>query len=162
MVMSQSIQFASCVIAVCTVLVSFAAAQESDAVFPSIYPVNDLTCPNTLLRGCCPIYCPKPMPCIEAFCRGCRKDDYCSKPCSCIPCYCRTGTSYCYCGKPCPDLCRPIAADYFQCVKRCAGCADAHASGPNAQFPATGPQTGDGTSARIDGLSVPTLLDHSN
>lgn len=159
--MRTSFQFVGCAIAFCNVI-GFAAAEESDNVPRSIYPVNALTCPNSLLRACCDIYCPKPLPCIKPFCRGCRKDDYCSKPCPRIECYCRTCSSNCYCGKPCPDLCRPIAADYFVCVKRCSGCALSDNSSPILEVPATSAPFGDDTRARIDEFPAPPLLDPSN
>jgi hypothetical protein len=158
--MPQSIRFAICAIAVCNV-VDFASAQGSQGGPSSIYPANALTCPHSLLRACCDIYCPKPMPCIKAFCRGCRKDDYCSKPAPTIPCYCRTGTSYCYCPKPCPDLCRPIAADYFACAQWHSRCADADTLGSNMQTAASTSQFEDGTNESND-IQLPPVPDYSN
>jgi hypothetical protein len=84
-------------------------------------------CPDVLLRSCCCIYCPKPMPCIPCPCCCC-PDDYCCKPCPCIACY-RGGVCSTYCGKPCPPFCRPIAADYYTCE---AGSAHSECD-PNCQ-----------------------------
>jgi hypothetical protein len=99
-----------------------AFATEPAAAPESIYPSQQLVCPTELLGGCCGVYCPKPMPCIRCF-FGCRCDDYCSKPIPCVPCYRESCTAYRYCGKPCPDLCRPLAADFFTCAGLNADCA---------------------------------------
>jgi hypothetical protein len=147
--------------AFCGVLVPAAAAEDAVDVPRSPYPLDALTCPDVLLRGCCNIYCSKPLPCIQPFCRSCCKDCYCDKPCPCIPVYCRGVSSYCYCCKPCPDLCRPIAADYFNCVERSAGCAHPHAI-PNEQVPAVPLQAVNSASEGIDHDPPPPLLDHFN
>jgi hypothetical protein len=87
---------------------------------------STLVCPDALLRRCCDIYCPKPSPCIPCFRPGCGVC-YCSKPCPCITRYCPSCTDYCYCRKPCPDLCRPLDAHFFTCVKKYPACADSDA-----------------------------------
>ena len=84
----------------------------------AFYPFQTMVCPDALLRACCDLYCSKPQPCIPCFVNGCGVA-YCPKPLPCIPCYIGGCTADCYCPKPCPDLCRPIASDYFRCVPEC-------------------------------------------
>jgi hypothetical protein len=109
-------------------LCGVAAAQEAAGVDRNVYPRQALTCPDALLRGCCDIYCPKPIPCVSCFSFGCGKDDYCRKPYPCIPCLNTWCTSGCYCKKPFPDLCRPLAADYFICAGWGTACGEPNAS----------------------------------
>jgi hypothetical protein len=101
-----------------------ATAGEPDRVARSLYPLQALTCPEHLLRGCCGHYCPKPLPYVPCFSYECGKDDYCCKPCPCVPLYHGDCSPDCYCRKPCPELCRPIAADYFTCAGWSAPCAN--------------------------------------
>jgi hypothetical protein len=159
--MSPMVQRASIAVILCGLFVKFAAAQEA-AVPQSIYPLHALTCPDALLRGCCNIYCPKPTPCIKPFCHGCCKDCYCSKPFPCTPCYCRAGTSYCYCNKPCPDLCRPIASDYFTCVEKSAGCTPSGAVEPNGHLQPAHSHGGDSIYEITEIPPAPPLLNYSN
>jgi hypothetical protein len=162
MKMRQLVRTTSVAITLCSIFVELAAAQEPSSVPQSIYPWHAFVCPDALLRGCCNIYCPKPIPCIKAFCRGCCKDCYCSKPYPCIPCYCRTGTSYCYCNKPGPDLCRPIAADYFTCVERRDGCAAVEGANSSGHMPTTNSQSGNNSYDVIEVQPAPPLLNYSN
>jgi hypothetical protein len=110
---------------VALLLTSTATGEEPCAAAGSLLPKCSLVCPDFLLRGCCCIYCPKPMPCVLCA-RCCCPDDYCCKPCPCIPCY-HGGVCNCYCCKPCPALCRKIAADYYTCEagSACTDCAPA-------------------------------------
>jgi hypothetical protein len=94
-------------------IASLMSAEEPQVAPRSLYPLNSLVCPNAILRGCCCVYCPKPVPCVRYLCCCC-PNDYCSKPLPCLPCY-LGGCCDCYCRKPCPCLCRPIATDYFSC-----------------------------------------------
>jgi hypothetical protein len=98
------------------------SADESGSLARSIYPLQALTCPEALLRGCCDKYCPKPQPCLPCFCHGCAKDDYCCKPCPCILNYHGGCAADCYCRKPCPELCRPLFSDYSTCAGYGVGC----------------------------------------
>jgi hypothetical protein len=113
------------------------AADQTGVAKSSLYPVHALTCPEALLRGCCGVYYPKPLPCMTGFCRGCRPDNYCPKECPSVSCF-RGRCGFTYCPKPCPDLCRPLAADFFVCVprsQRCpspAPCASATPSSPDS------------------------------
>ncbi len=113
-------------------LLRIAAADELFGVERSICPVQALTCPEALLRRCCDIYCPKPLPCLTRICHGCGKDDYCGKPRPCVPCFRGCCPTDCYCRKPCPDLCRPLAADYFICDAGSVGSAESGAYGSSA------------------------------
>jgi hypothetical protein len=99
-------------------------AAEPGGLARSLYPLQALTCPEALLRGCCEKYCRKPQPCPPCFCHGCAKDDYCCKPCPCISNYHGGCAADCYGRKPCPELCRPLFADYFTCAGQSAGCTD--------------------------------------
>jgi hypothetical protein len=105
----------------------FATADESGGVNRPRFVGSMLVCPDELLRRCCDIYSPKPLPCVPCFHPGCGACGYCSKPCPCISGFCGSRTAYCYRRKPCPDLCRPLDAHYFTCVKKCNGCADSGA-----------------------------------
>jgi hypothetical protein len=111
--------------AVVLLLSSTVIADEPCTTSASIFSKCSLVCPDALLRGCCCIYCPKPLPCVPCLCCCC-PDDYCCKPCPCIPCY-HGGVCDCYCPKPCPDLCRPIAANFYTCDAgaSCEGCVPA-------------------------------------
>ncbi len=116
-------------------LTRIAPADEPTSVTPKTLPLRALTCPETLLRGCCDTYCPKPLPCVKCFYRDCGPDDYCEKPCPGALCFRGCCTADRYCCKPCPDLCRPLAADYFSCVQRSAACAESQACASNpSQF----------------------------
>jgi hypothetical protein len=108
------------------------AADEPGDIQRALYPVHALTCPQYLLRGCCCNYCPKPLPCLHCFGHCCGPDDYCAKPYPCIWCYRGSCCGDCYCCKPCPDLCRPLAADYFTCAMGSDAC---RCAAPNAQNP---------------------------
>jgi hypothetical protein len=77
--------------------------------------------PQTLLHGCCPIYCPKPLPHLPCWCYGCGCDDYCGKQRPNVPCY-RGGCCDYYCPKPYPCLCRPLAADFYTCAEESTNC----------------------------------------
>lgn len=109
----------SCILAVGISLVYFShpllAAEQAQSTTLQLYPVNALTCPKALLRGCCVTYCPRPTPGIRCFCQACSPVTYCKKPCPLVPHY-SGGCGIAYCPKPCPDLCRPLAADAFACV----------------------------------------------
>jgi hypothetical protein len=121
-----------------------AAAEEPASVERPLHPVQALTCPECLLRGCCDTHYPKPLPCLHCLGHWCGPDDYCSKPCPSIWCYhrfCRTDS---YCRKPCPALCRPIAGDYFTCAEGSAACAESAAQGANSLVPSTPLQSGGG------------------
>ena len=106
-------------------LSAIAALNEPAAVERRIYPLQAMTCPDALLRGCCDDLLPKaacralPASVVHAV-----EDDYCRKPCPCVPCFRGCCTTDCYCRKPCPDLCRPLAADYFTCASRGAACGE--------------------------------------
>jgi hypothetical protein len=134
--MRQVLRTAFIVVALCSGLLRIATAEEPLGVERSIYPVRALSCPDALLRGCCDIYCPKPLPCLTCICHGCCKDDYCDKPSPCVPCYRGCSVPDCYNRKPCPVLCRPLAADYFTCAVGSAGCADLGAHSANSTLPA--------------------------
>ena len=134
--MRQVILTASFAAAMSIGLVRLALADEPASVAPATLPLQALTCPGVLLRGCCDIYCPKPLPCFACYCRDCGTDDYCEKPCPWVPCFRGCGTGYCYCCKPCPDLCRPLAADYFTCAQRSAACACSGELAPSSAQPA--------------------------
>ena len=132
----------------CIAAVGDSYASDASNATGRIYPLWMLTCPEALLRGCCDTYCPKPQPRVPAFCRGCGCDTYCPKLCPLVPHYCG-GCGDRYCAKPCPELCRPIAADYFSCAAGSAGCvepdisdhsvhyldAPSHVAGPNLPGP---------------------------
>lgn len=117
----------------CTVIAfliaAIATAEEPRATTESLFSTRSLVCPDVLLRGCCCIYCPKPLPCVRCLCCCC-PDDYCCKPCPCVRCY-QGGVCDCYCPKPCPVLCRPIAADYYTCEAGafCGVCVPAYQVG---------------------------------
>jgi hypothetical protein len=96
----------------CVAMVRPAHSTEPASAAPAALPLQSLTCPDALLRRCCDCYCSKPQPSITCFCRGCCGFDYCRKPCPCVSCF-HGGCGECYCRKACPDLCRPLAADYF-------------------------------------------------
>lgn len=112
--------------AVLLLLSNAALAEEPCTTSGSLLSKCSLVCPDALLRGCCCIYCPKPMPCVPCMCCCC-PDDYCCKPCPCVPCY-HGGACDCYCPKPCPNLCRPIAADFYTCDagNSCGVCVPVH------------------------------------
>ncbi len=112
--------------AIALLLSTTVTAEEPYAATGPILRKCSLVCPDILLRGCCSIYCPKPMPYVPCVCCCC-PDDYCCKPCPCIPCY-RGGVCDCYCPKACPILCRPIVADYYTCEAGtpCGVCASTH------------------------------------
>jgi hypothetical protein len=120
--MRQVILTASLAATLCIGLVRLAPADDPASIAPADLPLRALICPDALLRGCCDTYCPKPLPCITRFRRGCGTDDYCKKPCPWVSCI-HGCCADCYCCKPCPDLCRPMAADYFTCAERSAACA---------------------------------------
>jgi hypothetical protein len=162
MKMRQLFRATSIVVVLCGIFVHLASAQDPAAEPRRIYPLQALTCPNTLLRGCCRVYCPKPIPCIKAFCRDCCKDGFCSKPCPCIPCFDRAGTSYCYCNKPCPDLCRPIASDYFTCVEKNTGCAAIGPGHPIEPNSSANTPTGHSHYEATEVQPAPALLNYSN
>lgn len=109
-------------VALCVGLFRMACSEEPTNIGPGIYPLRELTCPTPLLRSCCDNYCSKPLPGINCPCCICGPDDYCCKPLPFIPCF-RGCCPDCYGSKPCPDLCRPIAADYYSCDGWSAGCA---------------------------------------
>ena len=109
-------------------------AQEPVETQGSSYPFQNFVCPDELLRACCPIYCRKPQPCIPCFVNGCGVA-YCPKPLPCIPCFAGYSAD-CYCPKPCPNLCRPIAADYYRCVEKRAECAGPAACDADSSHPA--------------------------
>ena len=75
-----------------------------------------IVCPNDLLCACCNIYCQKPQPCIPCFASGCGVT-YCPKPLPRVHCFAIACSAHCYCPKPCPNLCQPIAADYYRCAE---------------------------------------------
>lgn len=135
-------------VALCIGLVRMACCDEPTAVAPGIYLLRDLTCPAPLLRGCCDNYCSKPLPGINYLCCICGPDDYCCKPLPCIPCF-RGCCPDDYCSKPCPDLCRPIAADFYSCNGWNAGCAVPFSS--NSVQSAV---TSDVSNNRVDGAEV--------
>jgi hypothetical protein len=89
--------------------------QEPSRGISSLLPSGLLTCPDVLLRSCCNNYCPKPLPCSGAHFFGCG-ECYCGKPCPSPKCFPNDRSCMDYCRKPCPDLCRPLSADFFQCV----------------------------------------------
>ncbi len=135
LVMKHVLLTASLAVAHCMGLIGVAAAEESLGVERSISPMQALTCPSALLRGCRDIYCPKPLPCISRFCHGCGKDDYCGKPIPCVPCYRGCCRPECYFRKPGPDLCRPLAAEYYTCEAGTAGCRESGTDTENATRP---------------------------
>jgi hypothetical protein len=110
-------------VAICLGVADRSSAQQPAAVGPNIYPYQALTCPTALLQSCCDNYCRKPLPCITDFCTARLPDDYCAKPCPCVPCYPGYCNADCYSRKPWPDLCRPLAADYYTCCSWNANCA---------------------------------------
>jgi hypothetical protein len=122
-------------LAACVAVARSAAAQEPVEPPQSLYPFQTLVCPDDLLRACCPIYCRKPQPCIPCFVNGCGVA-YCPKPLPCIPCFVGGCSADCYCPKPCPNLCRPIAADYYRCVEKGAECAGPAACDADLSYPA--------------------------
>ncbi len=133
------------------------AADHSDEVASSLYPVHALTCPDALLRGCCGNYCPKPTPCIYCLCHGCGPDHYCRKPCPTIRCF-QHGCGVGYCAKPCPDLCRPLAGDFFICVPGCCGgAARPKATEPAVSMPETAAANTNGQTGSPSELSQPRL-----
>ena len=108
----------------CLGIVRNARSDNTADVAPANFPLlQSLTCPELLLRGCCDNYCPKPQPYITCFCHRCGTDDYCRKPYPCIVRFCG-GCPDCYTRKPYPDLCRPLASDYFTCAAGNAECAE--------------------------------------
>jgi hypothetical protein len=112
-----------CIVAMVVFAFRCAAAEQPAPTGPSLYLQQRLTCPDALLRGCCCLYCPKPMPCVHHWC-GCNgPDDYCRKLCPCVPCYHGCSEANCYCRKPMPCLCRPLGSDYYTCVAGSAACA---------------------------------------
>jgi len=148
------------VVAVCLVLTPVATADESDGVARSLYPLQALTCPEPLLRGCCDKYCPKAQPCVHCFCHGCEKDVYCYKPCPCVPTYHGGCTAGGYCPKPCPDPCRPLFADYFTCAGYGAGCTGSStnvckADPPTALFEAANDPTTGRDNSSVSSASAP-------
>jgi hypothetical protein len=106
-----------------------ASAQGSADGLQSVYPHQAMVGPDKLLRACCDFYCPKPQPCIPFYTSGCGVP-YCPKPLPCIPCFTSGCSADCYCRKPCPDLCLPIAADFYHCAVKRAMCAKPSASDP--------------------------------
>jgi hypothetical protein len=146
-------RLASGVIVVSCVLEQLAGANGPAGKAGPANPLHSLVCPDALLRACCPHYCPKPLPCINCFCRGCCPDNYCKKPCPCVPCYPGSCLGECFCKKPCPDLCRPLAADYFTCPKRSSGCDNF--VGPNQQIPAVRPEPESGVGGQTDQYTPP-------
>ena len=120
----------------CVKFSQFVVAEEPAGVEQSLYPWHALVCPDALLRGCCDIYCPKPLPCKSCLCRGCGKVDYCGKPCPCVPCFRNHCTRDCYCRKQCPEPCRPLFCDYFTCPGWGAGCAKSASGGTKVALPA--------------------------
>lgn len=142
------------VISFCCFTHCLLADDQASGVTPSRYPIKALTCPDSLLRGCCGVYCPKPTPCVSGFCRGCGPDAYCRKPCPCIPCF-RGGCGVTYCPKPCPDLCRPLAADFFICAPRSNGCAGQGACASKASPFTAKPADADSPSKGTQAPSVP-------
>lgn len=118
----------------CLAVARATPAQEPlEAEGPS-HPFQTLVCPDDLLRACCPIYCRKPQPCITCFANGCGVA-YCQKPLPCIPCFVGYSAD-CYCPKPCPNLCRPIAANYYRCVEKHSECAGQPSCDGNLSSPA--------------------------
>jgi hypothetical protein len=127
---SRSVALVACLAVACAT-----EAQEPLDAQGSPYPLQTLVCPDGLLRACCPIYCPKPQPCIPCFVNGCGVA-YCPKPLPCIPCFVGRSAD-CYCPKPCPNLCRPIAADYYRCVEKHCECAGQASCDGKLSSPAT-------------------------
>jgi hypothetical protein len=101
-------------------LARIAHAQDASHLATPFFPSHEMTCPQALLHGCCDNYCRKPMPCLHTFCVTPTGDTYCAKPCPCVPCFPSYCGCDCYCRKPFPDLCRPLAADFFVCPDPCA------------------------------------------
>jgi hypothetical protein len=139
---------------VCLACASLATAQEPAAPPCSLYPLQKLVCPNDLLRACCDTYCRKPQPCIPCFCSGCG-NCYCSKPLPCIPCFDVGCTSHCYDEKPCPNLCQPIAADFYRCVSGRTGCTESDALGSAEVCPSTQSQADKSDGSEIEHFSSP-------
>jgi hypothetical protein len=132
-------------LAACLALSRMAAGQAS--ANQPLYPLGTLVCPDNLLRACCDLYCPKPLPCVCCHCFGRTNDCYCCKPQPCIDCFRGPYKADCYCPKPFPDLCRPIFADYFRCVPTANGCVKSCDPGsttnsPSAPAPADYPDAG--------------------
>jgi hypothetical protein len=100
-------------------LVDGAHCDQPASAAPPNFALHSLSCPEALLRGCCSVYCPKPQPYIRCFYRDCATGDYCRKSCPCVPCFSGCWPD-CYFRKPFPELCRPIAADYFRCAESSA------------------------------------------
>lgn len=98
-------------------ILPLAASKSARAERPANLP-HSLACPCDLLRSCPDDYCPKPIPCIECFRAKCCPNDFCGKPFPYVRCFQERCFPDCYACKPCPDLCRPIAADHYQCVGR--------------------------------------------
>lgn len=96
------------------------AAEHTSGTMPLLHSFQALTCPDTLLRGCCDAYFPKSMPCITNICCGSGPDAFCRKPCPFVSRF-SGGCGDAYCPKPCPDLCRPLFADLFVCVPSSPG-----------------------------------------
>jgi hypothetical protein len=117
--------------AACVGMVHVAVGQQPNGGTTLFYPSQQLTSPEVLLHGCCDDYCRKPMPCLNDFCATPLGDVYCRKPCPCVPCFPSYCGHDCYCRKPYPDLCRPLAADFFTCARPEAGSFDAWRSGRN-------------------------------
>lgn len=111
--MRRVIRSTSGVVAVCIALGQYAVADERNGKSNSLFPLQVLTCPDALLRTCCPLYSAKPLPHVHSFCRACCPNTYSKKPCPCVRCYPGSCRADCYSPKPCPDLCRPLAADNF-------------------------------------------------
>jgi hypothetical protein len=109
-------------------LARIASCDEPASGAPTILPLQSLTCPEALIKGCCDTYCPKPQPCITCYCPTYGANCYCRKPCPCVTCF-RAVCGLCYCPKPCPNLCRPLAADFFTCAEGRPGCAQATGCG---------------------------------
>jgi hypothetical protein len=98
------------------VCVRFAPAEEPPRAASAIFPLHLMTYPESPFRGCCDYYCPKVRPCIAPRCFGCG-DCYCGKPRPGVACFSAGCGCIDYCRKPGPDLCRPIAADFYMCAE---------------------------------------------
>jgi hypothetical protein len=120
---------AKIVLAVCFVVTCFGGTCQSLGQPPvaaqqAIFPYQNLVQPTCLVRGCCDNYCHKPLPWIPRYCNEPGCDTYCRKPCPCVPPFPWQCGIDDYCCKPFPDLCRPLAGDYFTCATGCDQCSE--------------------------------------
>lgn len=106
-----------------------------------------LVCPQTLLRGCCPVYCSKPLPGLPSWCYCPGPNDYCRKPAPGVSCYRNSNCRDDYCCKPCPDVCRPLSAHYFTCA---VGSGDCECSNPGVHRSCRAVEATVGTTVDID------------